>query len=325
MLNYNKLDMISSDNYIRYDTGMNLLFNSKQFEKLINIVNNYYDNKKIPKSQQYMYNMLRRLYNGFNTYKSSNYSDLNVLLNYVEIIPTILQEPLTVYPSVKTGNAYIFANISINNMTDNDIMATLIMSEIYRNLLYVKYTKFENLTDSIATIMFNILVLLFGKKQGFIEDDKLLIILKFSLVYFVLKNFFNMSNVYSKANQYVKLTDFAIDSELTVNLKEIADYIEKNITTFSKLIVYLNNLDIKINVNEFVVKITNYFGYDVLAMFSSLERFLCIVPIISSNNNITKNLINFINKTSLATLNDSIIRSLSNISNKNKPQIYLQI
>jgi hypothetical protein len=134
-----------------------------------------------------------------------------------------------------------------------------------------------------------------------------------------------MSNVYSKANQYVKLTDFAIDSELTVNLKEIADYIEKNITTFSKLIVYLNNLDIKINVNEFVVKITNYFGYDVLAMFSSLERFLCIVPIISSNNNITKNLINFINKTSLATLNDSIIRSLSNISNKNKPQIYLQI
>lgn len=325
MLNYNKVDMISTDNYIRYDTGMGLFFNDKQFEKLVDILNNYYDNKKIPKNQHYMYNILRRIYNGFNAYKSSNYSDLNALLNYVEIIPTTLQNPLIVYPSVKSGNAYIFVNLNMNSMNDNDIISALTMGEIYRNLLYVKYTKFENLTEAISTIIFNILVLLFGKKQGFIENDKLLIILKCAITYFVLKNFFHVTNVFSKSQSYIKMTDIDVDDELDINLKEIADYIEKNITTFSKLIVYLNNLDIKINVNEFVVKITNYFGYDVLAMFSSLERFLSVIPVISMNNNITKNLVNFINKTSLATLNDSIIRSLTNISTKNKPQIQLQV
>lgn len=325
MLTYRKIDMIETDNLLPYNTGMKLLLDEKQFEKLTKIVNNYFENRKFDRSTDYGYHFLRRIYNGFNAYQDSNYSDLGALLNYVEILPCNLTQPLTMYPSLKSGSGYIFTNIDLNNMTDNDVMASLLSSEFYRDLLYIKNDKLINLTESLSNIIFNILVLLFGKKKGFIEDDNLLIILKMSITYYILSNFFNINNVFSKGQQYTDIKDISRDEDLDVDLKEIADYIEKRITDFSKLLIYLNGFDIKINVNEFVVKIINYFGYDVLAGFSSLERMLAIMPILNIRNNISKNLISFVNKTSYASINNYLVRSLSNISSKNKPDIKLQI
>jgi hypothetical protein len=325
MLTYRKIDMIETDNLLPYNTGMKLLLDEKQFEKLTSIVNNYFENRKFDRSTDYGYHFLRRIYNGFNAYQDSNYSDLGALLNYVEILPCNLTQPLTMYPSLKSGSGYIFTNIDLNKMSDNDVISSLLASEFYRDLLYIKNDKLINLTESLSNIIFNILVLLFGKKKGFIEDDNLLIILKMSITYYILSNFFNINNVFSKGQQYTDIKDISRDEELNVNLKEIADYIEKRITDFSKLLIYLNGFDIKINVNEFVVRIINYFGYDVLAGFSSLERMLTIMPILNIRNNISKNLINFVNKTSYASINNYLVRSLSNISSKNKPDIKLQI
>lgn len=325
MLTYRKIDMIETDNLLPYNTGMKLLLDEKQFEKLTSIVNNYFENRKFDRSTDYGYHFLRRIYNGFNAYQDSNYSDLGALLNYVEILPCNLTQPLTMYPSLKSGSGYIFTNIDLNKMSDNDVISSLLASEFYRDLLYIKNDKLINLTESLSNIIFNILVLLFGKKKGFIEDDNLLIILKMSITYYILSNFFNINNVFSKGQQYTDIKDISRDEELNVNLKEIADYIEKRITDFSKLLIYLNGFDIKINVNEFVVRIINYFGYDVLAGFSSLERILTIMPILNIRNNISKNLINFVNKTSYASINNYLVRSLSNISSKNKPDIKLQI
>jgi hypothetical protein len=325
MLTYKKIDMINTDNLITYNTGMKLLLDEKQFEKLTNIVNNQFENRKFDRSTDYGYHFLRRIYNGFNAYKDSNYNDLSALLNYVEILPATLTQPLTIYPSLKSGSGYIFVNIDLNNMKDNDVISALLASEFYRDLLYIKQNKLINITEPLSNIIFNIIVLLFGKKKGFIEDDNLLIILKMSIVYYILSNFFNTNNVFSKGQQYVDIKDISNDEEMNVNLNEIANYIESKITDFSKLLIYLNRFDIKINVNEFVVKIVNYFGYDVLAGFSSLERMLSIMPILNIGNNITKNLINFVNKSSYASINNFLVQSLSNISSKNKPDIKLQI